>query len=145
MPDCVSLVWYRTCSSIVSFFQSGTGLTTCQTVQHFYIYVPWLWHEHAALTWTCNMDMDLQYGHGHAAWTWTRNTASVMQHGSGQWTCMDAGMPIKSSVQPCYFSVSLQCLVWHRHSGGIMVSLVLLVTDESVSAQLCCRGSYEHH
>jgi hypothetical protein len=44
------------------------------------------------------MDMDMQYGHGHAAWTCTRSTALVMQHVSGQWTCMDAGMPIKSST-----------------------------------------------
>jgi hypothetical protein len=34
MTDCVSLVQYRTCSGIVSFFQSGTGLTGCRTVQH---------------------------------------------------------------------------------------------------------------
>jgi hypothetical protein len=34
IPDCVSLVWYRTCSGIVSFFQSGTGLTGCRTVRH---------------------------------------------------------------------------------------------------------------
>jgi hypothetical protein len=31
---CVSLVCYRTCFGIVSFFQSGTGLTGCQTVRH---------------------------------------------------------------------------------------------------------------
>ncbi len=34
MPDCVSLVRYRTCSGIVSFFQSGTGLTGCRRVRH---------------------------------------------------------------------------------------------------------------
>jgi hypothetical protein len=34
MPDCVRLVRYRTCSGIVSFFQSGTGLTGCRTVRH---------------------------------------------------------------------------------------------------------------
>jgi hypothetical protein len=34
MPDCVSLVRYRTCSGIVSFFQSGTELTGCWTVRH---------------------------------------------------------------------------------------------------------------
>jgi hypothetical protein len=38
MPDCVSLVRYRTYSDIVSFFQSGTGLTGCRMVRHFYIY-----------------------------------------------------------------------------------------------------------
>jgi hypothetical protein len=39
MPDCVSLVRYWTGFGIVSFFQSGTGLTGCRTVRHFYIYV----------------------------------------------------------------------------------------------------------
>ncbi len=34
MSDCVSLVHERTCSGIVSFFQSGTGLTGCRTVRH---------------------------------------------------------------------------------------------------------------
>jgi hypothetical protein len=28
MPDCFSLARYRTCYGIVSFFQSGTGLTS---------------------------------------------------------------------------------------------------------------------
>jgi hypothetical protein len=81
------------------------------------------------------MDMDMQYGHGHAAWTCTRTTPLVMQHVSGQWTCMDAGMPIKSSVQHHYFSVNLPRSVRHWHSG-IVVSPVPLVTDQSVSAQL---------
>jgi hypothetical protein len=45
------------------------------------------------------MDMDMHYGHGHAAWAWTLSTALIMQHVSGQWTCMDAGMLIKSSVR----------------------------------------------
>jgi hypothetical protein len=58
-----------------------------------------------------DMDMDTQHGFGHAAWTWT-----VDMHG-----CMDAGMPIKSSVWHRQFSVSLQRLIRHRHSG-IMVS-----------------------
>jgi hypothetical protein len=34
MPDCVSLVRYLTCSGIVSFFQSSTGMTGCRTVRH---------------------------------------------------------------------------------------------------------------
>jgi hypothetical protein len=34
VPDCVSLVRYQICSAIVSFFQSGTGLTGCRTVLH---------------------------------------------------------------------------------------------------------------
>jgi hypothetical protein len=36
MPDCVSLVRYRTCSGIVSFFQSGTGLTVNWTVNWYW-------------------------------------------------------------------------------------------------------------
>jgi hypothetical protein len=32
----------------------------------------------------------MHYGHGHAAWAWTHSTALIMQHVSGQWTCMDA-------------------------------------------------------
>jgi hypothetical protein len=70
------------------------------------------------------MDMDMQHGHGHAAriwsaaWTWT-----VDMHG-----CMDAGMPIESSVRHRYFSISLQSLVRRRQSG-IIVSAVPLVTD----------------
>ncbi len=75
---------------------------------------------HTALTWTCNMDMDMdmQHGFGHAAWIWTRD-----MHG-----CRNAGMPIKSSVWHCWFSVRLQRLVQHRHST-IMVSPVPLVKD----------------
>jgi hypothetical protein len=34
MSDCVTLLRYRTNSDIVSFFQSGTGLTGCRTVRH---------------------------------------------------------------------------------------------------------------
>jgi hypothetical protein len=71
------------------------------------------------------MDMDIQHGHGHAArlrgheaWTWT-----VDMHG-----CIDAGMLIKSSIRHRKFSVSLQRLDRHRHSG-IMISLVPLVMD----------------
>ncbi len=93
---------------------------------------------HAVWTWTCSMDMD---GHGHAARTWTRSTDLVMQHGSGQWTCMDARMPIKSSVWHRQFSLSLQRLVRHWYSG-IMVSLVLLASDQYVSAQLCHLLTY---
>ncbi len=82
------------------------------------------------------MDMDMQYGHGHAAWTCTRSTALVMQHVSGQWTCMDAGCrnADKEFSPASLVSVSLQRLVRHRHSG-IVVSPVPLVTEQSVSAQ----------
>ncbi len=79
-------------------------------------------------TGTC-MDTDKRYGHGHASWTW------------GWKSTMDAGMPIKCLVWHRQFSVSLQYLGRHRHSG-IVVSPVLLVTDQSVNAQLyldmCC-------
>jgi hypothetical protein len=143
MPDWVSLVRYRTCFGIVSFFQSGTGLTGCRTVRHsgISIYMSmdidmdmkhWHWmQQHAAWTCTCSMDMDMdmdtQHGFVYAAWTWT-----VHMHG-----CTDAGMPecrwkAQSGIDS---SVSLYCLVRHRHSG-IMVSPVPLVTDQSVSAQL---------
>jgi hypothetical protein len=71
---------------------------------------------HAAWAWLCSMDvdMDMQHGHGHGHAAWTRiwacsmdldtqhgldQRAWVMQHGPGQWTYMDAGMPIKSSVR----------------------------------------------
>jgi hypothetical protein len=88
MPYCVSLVWYQTCSGIVSFFQSGIGLTGCRTVRHsgisIYMYMDIDMdiehaHGHGVWTWTCSMDMDTQHGFGHAALIW-------------QWTCMDAGM-----------------------------------------------------
>ncbi len=35
MLDCISLVWYRTGSGIISFLHSGTGLTWCRTFGHF--------------------------------------------------------------------------------------------------------------
>ncbi len=54
MPDYVSIVWYQTCSGIVSVFQSGTGLTRCWTVQHSGISVyTWI------LTWACSIDIDM--------------------------------------------------------------------------------------
>ncbi len=127
MPDCVNLVRYRTCSSIVSFFQSGTGLTGCRTVRHsgisIYTYtdidmdmkhwhklrhwhehVTWTWH--AVWTWTCSMDMGMQHGHGHAAWTWTRTriwSCGMDLDSRHAWMhgCRYAGMPIKSSVRHC--------------------------------------------
>ncbi len=56
-------------------------------------------HGHAAWTWS------MEHGHGHAAWKWARSMDLVKQSGSGQWTCMDAGMLTKSSVQHHKFSV----------------------------------------
>jgi hypothetical protein len=51
MPDCVSLVRFRTCSGIVSFFQSGTGLTGCQTV----------WHSGISIYMNMDIDMGMQH------------------------------------------------------------------------------------
>jgi hypothetical protein len=34
LPDCVALFRYRTGRGIVSFIQSGTGLTGCRTIRH---------------------------------------------------------------------------------------------------------------
>jgi hypothetical protein len=92
---------------------------------------------HVAGAWTCSMDM--QHGHVLVAWTRTRSTDLLMRHGPGQghaWMhgCRNAGLPIKSSVRHSLFSVRLQRLVRHRHSG-IMVSPVLLISDYFVSAQ----------
>ncbi len=146
MPDYISLVQYRTCSDIVTFFQSGTGLTGCRTVRHFYVYVHGPW----TLTWACSIDMDMQHRHGHGH-----------RHAAQIWSCsMDLdnghawmpGMPIKSSVRYHQFSVSSQWLVRHRRSG-IMVSPLPLVINQSVSAQLwylqqqmCgCVGSASGH
>ncbi len=93
------------------------------------------------------MDMDMHYGHGHAAWAWTHSTALIMQHVSGQWTCMDAGMPECRNADKKFSPALLvfrqfMMLFRHRHSG-IMVSPVPLVTDQSVSAQLCPPPSHK--
>ncbi len=64
----VSLVRNRTCSGIISFFQSSTGLTGCRTGRHSGIYkyiCTW------TLTWTCSINMNMQNGHGHAELPWT--------------------------------------------------------------------------
>jgi hypothetical protein len=34
MPDCATLFRYRIVSGIVSFFQSGTGLTGCRKIRY---------------------------------------------------------------------------------------------------------------
>jgi hypothetical protein len=91
LPDCVSLVRYRTCSGIVSFFHSGPGLTGCWTVQYSGISMYGICTWTLTWTWKCSMDMDIQHGHGHAARIWSCNLDL-------QLTCIDAGMPIKSSV-----------------------------------------------
>jgi hypothetical protein len=89
MPYCVSLVRYRTCSGIVSFFQSGTGLFGCRTVRHSDIYT----HEHAhalahaktPMMCGMNMDRNMDVQHGHEAWTWTCTMDMEMDKHDGCW------------------------------------------------------------
>ncbi len=81
MPDCLGLVWYRTCSGIVSFFYSGTGLFGCRTVGHSNIYTHEHAHEHAhkhalaqahtPMMCGMNTDRNMDVQHGYEAWTWT--------------------------------------------------------------------------
>jgi hypothetical protein len=59
-----------------------------------------------------------------------------IRHGHGDPSTMGARMLIKCLVWHRKFSISLQYLVWHRHSGFV-VSPVPLVMDQSVSTQLC--------
>jgi hypothetical protein len=82
MPDCVGLVQYRTCSGIVSFFHSGTGLTGCRTVRHLYIYT-YTYICICSMNMDRDRDMDMQHGHGHAAWTRTFSMDMDMQHVQG--------------------------------------------------------------
>jgi hypothetical protein len=66
-------------------------------------------HGHATFTSsrTYSIDTDMQNGHridmqhgpGLRAWTWSCSMDFFMQHRPGQQTCMDAGMPIKSSFR----------------------------------------------
>jgi hypothetical protein len=102
------------------------------------------------------MDMDMHHGQGHAPWTRTCTVDKDMHRGQGHapwtWTCtmdMDIEMDIhhgcqnadkKFSLASLVF-ISLQHLVRHWHSG-IVVSPVTLITDYSVSAQLCCLMRY---
>jgi hypothetical protein len=101
MPDCVGLVWYRTCSSIVSFFHSGTRLTGCRTVRHLYtVYTMDMdssldtdmqnGHGHGHTAWAYSMDMDMQHVRGHTAWTRTCRMDNDMEmqheHGHAAWT-----------------------------------------------------------
>jgi hypothetical protein len=70
-------------------------------------------HAHAhALT------RDKWYGHGHASWTWRWTAPWMLEYRN-----VDKMFSLDHQ-----FSVSLQYLVWHRHSG-IMVSPVQPVTD----------------
>ncbi len=71
------------------------------------------------------MDMQHGHGHGHAAWTRSCSTALVMQHVSGQWTCMDAGMPEcdkefspASLFFPLFTTLSLALAFRHRGQSG---------------------------
>jgi hypothetical protein len=110
MPDCDSLVRYRTCPGIVNSIHSGTGLTKCWTVRHFCIYVHAHRHatcninmqhgqSHGPKTWVCSLDTDMQNGHGHAAFTLTCSMETDMLHVHGHaawtrtWACiMDMGI-----------------------------------------------------
>jgi hypothetical protein len=87
MPDHVSLVQYRICSGIISFFHSCTGLTGCRTVWHSGFLSICTWK----LTLTSSIDIDMQHGHGHghAVWTSTCSMDMDTQHGFGHaaWIC----------------------------------------------------------
>ncbi len=71
------------------------------------------------------MDRNMDVQHGHEAWTCTCAMDMEMDKHHG---CRNAGIPIQCLVCHRKSSVSLQNLVWHRHSG-IVVSPVPLVTD----------------
>jgi hypothetical protein len=45
--------------------------------------------EHAASTWTCNIDMGMQHGHGFSACTgtWSKNMDMQYVLGHPAWTC----------------------------------------------------------
>jgi hypothetical protein len=127
MPDCFSLVQYRTSSGTVNFFHSGTGLTGCRTVRHYGI-----------LNHISRFSLKkLKYIIINMTKTKMRNlvTLSLSDTQSSftcflmlQAECRNAGIPIKSSVWHHYFTVSFPRLVRHRHSG-IVVSPAPLVTD----------------
>jgi hypothetical protein len=104
MPDCVSLVRYRTCPGIVSSVHSGTGLIGCRTVRHSSIYTHAhenehaLAHAHAHTPMMCGMNMDknMDVQRGHEAWTLTHTMDMEMDKHHG---CRNAGMLIKILVR----------------------------------------------
>ncbi len=84
-------------------------------------------HRHAV------MDMDMQHGHGHTARFWSCSMDLAMDmHG-----CQNAHKKFSLASLVWFTTLSPASAFPHRHSG-IMVSPVPLVTDQSVSAQLCC-------
>ncbi len=132
LPDCLGLIRYRTCPGIVSFFYSGTGLIGCRTVRHSGIYTHEhaLAHAHTPMMCSMNMDRIMDVQHGHEAWTWTCTMDMEMEKHHG---CRNADKQFSPASLVFRQFITLSP---HRHSG-IVVSLVLLVTDQSVSAQLC--------
>ncbi len=77
MPDCLGLVWYRTCPSIVSFFlfryrtdlmpdSLASGIYT-----HEHAHKHALTHAHTPMMCGMNMDRNMDVQHGHEVWTWT--------------------------------------------------------------------------
>jgi hypothetical protein len=83
LPDCVSLVRYRTCSGIVSSVHSNTGLIGCWTVQHSGIYTHAHKHllAHAHTPMMCGMNMDVQRWHEAWIWTCTMDMEMEKHHG----------------------------------------------------------------
>ncbi len=70
----------------------------CAGIQHSHAHAAWKRTTgHAALTWTCSINMHMQrghgHGHGHAAWTWACSINMDMQrghgHGHAAWMDMD--------------------------------------------------------
>ncbi len=90
-----------------------------------------------SITWTCSMDLDLQYGRGHAAWTWTRSVDLDMKHGLGHaawtWTCsMDMDMlhgnRHAEGTQACNIFLTLQYGHCSRHDFTYIRGWMQMVT-----------------
>ncbi len=114
------------CLYVCMYVYTNTNINTCICTNRC---AAWTWTE----TWTCSMDM--KHGHGHASWTW-RWTSTMDMEINKHHGCRNAD---KSLVWHRLSSVSLQHLVRHRHSS-IVVNPVPLITDYSISAQLCWKG-----
>jgi hypothetical protein len=121
MPDCVSLVRYRTCYGIVSIFHSGTRLTGCQTKRHSDISI----YMCMAIEWTCSIDMDMQHGHGHAVWTWTMDMQQGHWHAARIWTMdiyryrnADNKLSMASLVFRYFTTLSSASACRHRGQSG---------------------------
>jgi hypothetical protein len=87
------LLWSKYYSLLIqcSFFHSGTRLNGCHTVRHsgiyIYIYIYMYTYKYMYSVRICIRICTYIY------------VDLFMQHGPGQWTCMDAGMLIKGSVR----------------------------------------------